>query len=88
MLVAAALSIGGVTAVDAVQASPAQAADQTVPGVSDPSVTVTAPTAVPVGEDIVISGTGWVTEDGGEGSVIGIKLDDGGVSTKLDVTTR
>lgn len=41
---------------------------------------------VVAGESIRISGTGWKNTAGTEGSIIAIKLDEGGVSTKLDVT--
>lgn len=40
---------------------------------------------VTVGEPIRISGTGWLHPEGNAGSVIGVKLDEGAVSTKRDV---
>ncbi|MET0931682.1 MAG: hypothetical protein ABWX74_19330 [Aeromicrobium sp.] len=44
------------------------------------------PDQIAVGEPIRISGTGWTTTSGDAGSVIGVKLDEGGVSTTLEVT--
>jgi len=45
----------------------------------DPGVTFTVPTAVTVGEaTMAVSGTGWKTESGGLGSVVGVRLSDGG----------
>jgi len=40
------------------------------------------PAEVRVGQSIRVSGTGWTTTDGSAGSVVAIKLDDGGVSTR------
>ncbi len=68
-------------------ALPARAADvRTYPGTSDPDVTFTVPTVVTVGEDIVVTGTGWVTTDHSAGSIIAVKLDDGAISTTHPVT--
>ncbi|MET0448862.1 MAG: hypothetical protein ABW004_10660, partial [Aeromicrobium sp.] len=43
------------------------------------------PDRIAVGEPIRISGTGWTTTSGDAGSVIGVKLDEGAVSTTLEV---
>lgn len=43
------------------------------------------PDQIMVGEPIRISGTGWTTTAGDAGSVIGVKLDEGAVSTTLEV---
>lgn len=41
----------------------------------DPTVTYTVPTEIRPGEDIVVSGSGWTTQSGDEGSVVTILLD-------------
>lgn len=46
---------------------------------------VTGPDEVVVGDPIVITGTGW-TAPSGDGSVIAVKLDDGGLSGRTAVT--
>jgi hypothetical protein len=79
-LVAAALSV----VLTAVGAGAATAAQHT--GSSDAGVTFTVPDQVVVGEDLHLSGTGWVTTAGDTGSVIAIKLDEGAVTTTRSVT--
>ena len=56
------------------------------PGTTDSAVTFTVPDEVEVGGPIVVSGTGWTDTAGTAGSIIALKLDDGGVSTTVDVT--
>ncbi len=43
----------------------------------DPTVTYTVPTRIEQGEDIVVSGTGWISNSPGLGSVVAVLLDAG-----------
>ncbi|MFT4217534.1 MAG: hypothetical protein QM619_10180 [Micropruina sp.] len=52
---------------------------------SDPGAVYWVPTTWVVGEPLVISGTGWRNKAGDAGSIIAVKLDDGGVSTTVEV---
>ncbi|MFT4008772.1 MAG: Ig-like domain repeat protein [Nocardioidaceae bacterium] len=60
----------------ALSAAPAHAADAHAEQVS---------AQVRAGDAIVVSGTGWKTESGTKGSIIGFKLDDGGVTRTFDL---
>ncbi|MFT4212606.1 MAG: hypothetical protein QM626_12140 [Microbacterium sp.] len=73
----AALSVGG--------ASAALAADVVTATTSD-GAGYTGPTTVVVGQTIHLSGTGWLDTAQTTGSVIGVKLDAGAVSTTGTVT--
>jgi len=47
--------------------------------------TISVPSQLVVGDELVVSGTGWVTKAGNAGSVVAVKLDDGAVTTTTDV---
>lgn len=65
-----------VAVIGAVVVAPAQAADAAVSG----------PGSVEVGSAIHLSGTGWKLTDGSAGSVVAFKLDEGAITTKVDVS--
>lgn len=50
-----------------------------------PGVEYWVPAQWTVGAELVLSGSGWRNIAGDEGSIIAVKLDDGGVSTKAEV---
>lgn len=78
----AGLSVGGVGAAYAADASTGGAVEYTVAE----GVTFDVPAEVTVGEPIRISGAGWQNLAGDAGSVIGVKLDEGAVSTRAEIT--
>lgn len=54
---------------------PADTRTYTVTDAAQRTVTYTVPTSVAPGQDIVVSGTGWLTADGTAGSVFSVMLD-------------
>ena len=47
--------------------------------------TISVPSQLVVGDELVVSGKGWLNKAGTAGSVVAVKLDDGAVTTTTDV---